>query len=138
MPTLLNSIQSDAPFPKYSTVNFRENFCICGNIFVFMRKFSYFRENFRKNFAKMRRWNFCFGPNVNWILTLPNICLFILLKWGKKLHHMYQACRINVKFKAFSRKFSRNFREIFAKIFAWFSHFRENWKMHFRFNTSIY
>jgi hypothetical protein len=42
----------------------------------------------------------------------------------------------------FLRKFSRNFRKIFAKfcencpIFGWFSHFHENWKMHFRFNPS--
>jgi hypothetical protein len=32
---------------------------------------------------------------------------------GKKLHHMYHACRITVKFNG-----SRNFSEIFAKIFA--------------------
>jgi hypothetical protein len=46
-------------------------------IFVFSRKFSYFRENFREN-AKIK---FSFGPNGKWILTIPHIRLFILLKW---------------------------------------------------------
>jgi hypothetical protein len=73
----------------------------------------------------MQKWNFRFGPNGNWIMTLPHICLFYPPKMGyhgKKLHHMYHACRITVKFNGFF---------FFAKIFAKFSwdfceNFREN------------
>jgi hypothetical protein len=68
----------------------------------------------------MQKWNFCFGPYGNWITTLPHICHFYPPKmrcYDQKLHHMYHACRITVKFKgfSFSQKFSRNFGEIFTK-----------------------
>jgi hypothetical protein len=128
MPTSLNSIQSDAPFPKYSTSIMIP---LLASIVVkkFSRKCLHLRENFLI-FAKMQKQNFRFGPNGNWILTLPHICLFILLKrdvMAKKLHHMYHACRITVKFKRFFAKFLWDFRE----------NFRENEKsikLHFRFN----
>jgi hypothetical protein len=83
--------------------------------FAFARKFSYFRENRRENFENMRKWNFYFGPNDNWILTLPHIWLFYPPKmrcYGKKLHHMYHACRITVKFNGFFVFAKRNFAKI--------------------------
>jgi hypothetical protein len=67
---------------------------------------------FAKISRKCEKSNFRFGPNGNWILALPHLCLFILLKWdvmANKLHHMYHACRITVIFNGF---FSRNFAKI--------------------------
>jgi hypothetical protein len=52
-------IQSDAPFPKYSTSIM---ILLLAKIFAF--------------FAKMQKKYFRFGPNGNWILTLPHKCLF--------------------------------------------------------------
>jgi hypothetical protein len=144
MPTLVNSIQSDAPFPKYSTSIMIP---LLASIFVkkFSRKFLHLRENFRI-FAKISwKLNFRFGPNGNSILTSPHICLFYPPKmkcYGKKYH----ACRITIKFNGFfvfswDFRENENFREtkfrVSRPIFAWFSHFRENWKMHFLFNPSF-
>jgi hypothetical protein len=165
MPTLVNSIQSNAPFTKYSTSIM---FLLLASIFV--KKFS---QKFFRKFLKNAKMKFLFWPIGNWILTLPHICLFYPPKmryYVKKLHNMYHACRITVIFNGFfvfakisicgkifakflwdfdknfcnNRNFCVNlcknehFREKkFRKncpIFAWFSHFRENWQMHFRFN----
>jgi hypothetical protein len=114
MPTLVNSIQSDAPFPKYSTSIIIP---LLASIFVkkFSRKFLHLRENFRifaKIFAKMK---FSFGPNDSWILTLPHICLFYPPKircYDKKLHHMYHSCSITVKFNGFFVFAKRNLAKI--------------------------
>jgi hypothetical protein len=78
MPTLVNNIQTDAPFTKYSTSImipqlvsiFVKN--ICENLW----KFLYFHENVHENFTKMRKLNIRFGHDGNWILTLPHIYLF--------------------------------------------------------------
>jgi hypothetical protein len=127
MPTLVNSIQSDAPFTKYST-----SIMIPLLASIFVQKFLHLGENFRI-FAKIK---FSFGPNGNWILTLPHICLFILLKWdvmAKELQHMYHACRITVKCNGFFVFAKRNFVKFRENrpVFAWYSHFRENWKIIF-------
>jgi hypothetical protein len=122
MPTLVNSIKS-----KYSTSIM---FLLLASIFVkkLSQKFLNLRENFR---------------------ILAKIYPPIKRFYGKKLNHMYHTCRITVKFNGFFgfpkifTKFLWDFRENFAKfrenrpIFAWLSHFRENWKMHCRFNPSL-
>jgi hypothetical protein len=136
------------PIPQVFHIN--NDSAISGNfrkdsfakIFAFARKFS---RNFRENFAKMRKWNFRFGPNGNWILALPHICLFYPPKM--RCYEKNHACRITIKFNGFfvsakiSAKFLWDFRETKFRenrsIFAWLSHFPENWKMHFRFNPSL-
>jgi hypothetical protein len=104
IPTLVNSIQSNAPFTKYSTSIM---FLLLASIFV--KKFS---QQFFRKFLKNAKMKFLFWPNDNWILTLPHICLFYPPKmrcYVKKLHNMYHACRITVIFNGFF---------VFAKIFA--------------------
>jgi hypothetical protein len=129
-PTLVNSIQSDAPFPKNSKSIM---FPLLASIFVkkFSPKFLHFRKIFAnifvfsRNFRENAKMKFSFWPNGNWILTLPHICLLILLKWivrSNKFHHMYHACRITVKFNGFFifAKTEKKIREISRKS----SHFR--------------
>jgi hypothetical protein len=96
IPTLVNSIQSDAPFPKYSTSIIIP---LLASILVkkFSRKFLHLRENCRI-FAKISRK-----------------CVSALMASLSNLMDFF----------------------VFASCFAWFSHFRENWKMDFRFNPRI-
>jgi hypothetical protein len=137
LPTLVNSILFDAPFPKYSTSK------MIPLLASISQKFLHLRENFRI-FAKIsRKWNF----HGNWILTLPHICLFILLKWDVMTNNnttciMHAVLLKNLMDFSFSQKFSWDFRINFREtkfrknrpIFTWFSHFRENLKVQFRFN----
>jgi hypothetical protein len=114
---------------------------LLASIFVkkFSRKFLHLRENFHtfaKIFAKMRKCNFCFGPDGNWILTLPHTCLFyppkmrcygtnitphvICMPYHCKILWIFVFSKLREIFAKFSRKrkFARN--EVLRKS----SHFR--------------
>jgi hypothetical protein len=133
---------------------FSRKFSRKSDFFVFAKISRYFRENFRENqifsffakiFAKISRYfreNFRENLSFSFSRKFYDIFAKIFAKIG--VFHFRENFREN--YTRFSRKFSQK-RNIFAKrnfvkfrenlpIFAWFSHFRENWKMHFRFNPS--
>jgi hypothetical protein len=105
---------------------------------IFMR----FSRKFSRNFVPFSRDFRIFAKIEKCIFVSPHRCLFYPHKMRchskKKLHHMYYACRITVKFKGFF-VFEKIFvKRNFAKIVPFSHYFRENWKMHFRFNPNIH